>query len=1338
VSNTANGSYRTIGSGNWLNNQASPPIWQRFNGSAWVTSNSPSYNTTNNVYIRNGHTVSSGGSWGDSVNMLINSGGTFNANHSGTMGSIHVYDGGELHVNAAMSNNGTFEVEDNATVVINNQYGNGSETIPSLWNGTEIFHPSSIFIFNNFDCADDYLIPNNTSISSNTFNSYSAVFGTIIIDFGTNLSGSDDWTLLDNGVTVNMAHGDLIFRSTSSGADMRIATTGTVTSGIGGDFIVEDVYDNTQSITFKTSGLMNFTIQGDMELNAATTRIHAGSAGTGTTVNINGDLRITPSAALIMNPSSATGPYAKIYLKGDVEVAGSALLTNGNSQEQGEFYFSGIGDGLTDATTQTIDIASTSSIENRYMTFYVENDSYVKLIHRDFELGTNSAMEVNFGGTLDFGFSGSTALNVATSGSQTGTIFSSRSGSTLKITSPDGINTSTGSIGNVQTTASNRNFNQTANFYYIGKQNQVTGDALSVGSSVKNVYVILDNDNLELRLTNRTGISNGGKLEIQRGIVIGEEAGVHDNDFYGPDGQLVMTGGEYRISTITSDQLNDHLPQLRKYSSYSLTGGTIHLNGSNAIQILSGVPNYNNLAYSGNNTLAAGPPLPPQPYNYKGVSSATTIVNNITISENAIVDVENNTFGGSTTNLILKDNARYVTAGTGTKPDATGNYSFEPNTTIEFNNDGGFESIRLTNPVPSYANIVVSGNNVGTTADGTGPNSFIQFQANGSFTVTGSGTFKHSNSNGFSGNINTAVSNTNNPTIELLDNSTIEYAGADQIITPFTAEYKNLTVSGTGTKSLGHPTDISVGEDLNIVASSLNIDSAEAITVDEAVVVTGGSMTIEDSGSLVQINESNTNSGNITVKRHSFVKNYDYVYWSAPIAGFNTNNLFQNTSSNIFFWDPIVSNIPYGGSGQGYWLDASNQIMTIGRGYIARAPAYGTITLDETIFENGSPNNGTITLNVSRGTDPSSDDDDWNLLGNPYPSSISAFEFLEENTNLDGFINLWTHGIPPLDTAPDPFYENNNGFNYDADDYIAYNGTGTTCSPNDNMICFDGFIAAGQGFMVNTIDGPQSTMLPISFTNAMRSKTYDNSNFFRSSNSETNDNTPVEEEKHRIWLDLASETNGVDRIVIGYVTNATTGRDCLYDAISSNKAGLQNFYSIIDAKPFVIQGRGLPFSDTDMIPLGFKCIAQDNYTIAINAVDGLFYDQTIYLKDNDLGISHNLTTSPYTFTSEVGEFNNRFEIVFTPTALSVHEQQLTANDISIIERVDGTVEFKVSKNLNISTVEILDVLGRQIYKVSGSHSTEVYNFTNLSKAAYIAKVTLSNGQVISKKAIKQY
>jgi hypothetical protein len=161
----------------------------------------------------------------------------------------------------------------------------------------------------------------------------------------------------------------------------------------------------------------------------------------------------------------------------------------------------------------------------------------------------------------------------------------------------------------------------------------------------------------------------------------------------------------------------------------------------------------------------------------------------------------------------------------------------------------------------------------------------------------------------------------------------------------------------------------------------------------------------------------------------------------------------------------------------------------------------------------------------------------------------------------------------------------------------------------------------------------------------------------------------------------------------------------------------------------------------EVIPLGFNTSIEEAtlYTISIHTTEGDFMGENdIFIIDYDLNIIHNLKISDYNFTSDKGEFNERFEIVFTPEALSINDNTITANDISITELSNGEVQIKVSEQYTIDHVDILDILGRQVYSLNGSGSTEVYNLSKLSKAAYIAKVTLSNGQFISKKAIKQH
>ena len=250
----------------------------------------------------------------------------------------------------------------------------------------------------------------------------------------------------------------------------------------------------------------------------------------------------------------------------------------------------------------------------------------------------------------------------------------------------------------------------------------------------------------------------------------------------------------------------------------------------------------------------------------------------------------------------------------------------------------------------------------------------------------------------------------------------------------------------------------------------------------------------------------------------------------------------------------------------------------------------------------------------------------------------------------------------------------------------------------------------------------------------MRNKSYDNSEFFRVTENRSTENRSFD--KHRIWLDFVSNDQSTNRILVGFADGATDGRDRMYDAISDN----QSFYSLIGNKSFAIQGRGLPFNDNDIIPVGLKINSGGSHYIAIAEIDGMFEteNQIIYLKDNESGYIHNLVEAPYSFNSDAGTFNNRFEIVFRPNTLSVDEHISNTNSLSIIELDNNNVMFKLdSGNVTITDVEIINLLGKTVYKFKGSSNTETFNLSNLSSSTFIAKVTLSNGQTITKKGVKK-
>ena len=493
----------------------------------------------------------------------------------------------------------------------------------------------------------------------------------------------------------------------------------------------------------------------------------------------------------------------------------------------------------------------------------------------------------------------------------------------------------------------------------------------------------------------------------------------------------------------------------------------------------------------------------------------------------------------------------------------------------------------------------------------------------------------------------------------------------------------------------------------NIEACSVVVNTGSNVTINSGhTFITNGSVTTNGSGvftvnnnaALRQIDPSVVNVGNIIVKRNSAsMVRLDYTAWSSPVVGQQLQAFSPNTLAGRFY-QYLFTGTTTATSYQS--VTATNNFIT-GKGYMIRAANDWPLT--PTIFNGqftGVPTNGNVSQSIGIG---------YNLLGNPYASPIDARAFLTSNPSI-GTVYFWTHSVAAIGSA----YPQNN--------YASYTTLGGTASAAGGAVP-NGTIQTGQGFFINA-----SAAGTANFFNTQRVNASVSTQFFKSSNEiSSNEQT----EKHRIWLNLNDSTNSYNQILVGYTDNATSGFDNTIDGKVFDTSNTM-LYSIINDSEFVIQGKGLPFTDTDEVPLGLKATTAGNYVISLENVDGLFAVQNIFLKDKVANSIHDIKLAPYSFSTTEGVFNNRFAIVYQNSALS-NETFVSNESITVFTKDD---KIQINATSEIAAVQVYDILGRSIYnyKNCNEKSVIISNLTSKNQTL-IVKVVLKNGETFIKKII---
>ncbi len=485
------------------------------------------------------------------------------------------------------------------------------------------------------------------------------------------------------------------------------------------------------------------------------------------------------------------------------------------------------------------------------------------------------------------------------------------------------------------------------------------------------------------------------------------------------------------------------------------------------------------------------------------------------------------------------------------------------------------------------------------------------------------------------------------------------------------------------------------------VAGATTIESARTLTIaaNGSLTLSGnltmdGNITIESSasgtGSLLD-NGNISGGGTATVQR--FISGGDplqYHYFSSPLSAV-PSSLYrlvpgESPNPNFYWYNENFDNIDllYG------WqlVGASYGNLQVGLGYTYAFSRDYTFNMT-----GGGFNTGNQSIAITHNSNNGALLDGWNLVGNPYPSALSAEDLLTANASvIDGTVYFWDD-------------DGTEGTGYSSDDYATWNLAGAIgSSSGSGSKVPDGFIANGQGFFVHKTSGtPASENL--NFTNSMRR--IGNGQFFK--------NAPTDDVM-RIRLSLTNDAEKLyNEALIVFINEATDGHDHFFDGRKNKGNPDIAFYSLLDNNEYAIQSFKPLSNKTNNVkevPMGYSVSKDGTYSFNSVQFENIASDFDVYLEDKLEKKTINLKVQNYSFATVKGTYNDRFVLRFNYKNENTNSAPILREKLANISTLeDESFGYKVSENA-FGDVDVNDELSYTARLVGGGNLPSWLNFNN--------------------------
>ena len=502
-----------------------------------------------------------------------------------------------------------------------------------------------------------------------------------------------------------------------------------------------------------------------------------------------------------------------------------------------------------------------------------------------------------------------------------------------------------------------------------------------------------------------------------------------------------------------------------------------------------------------------------------------------------------------------------------------------------------------------------------------------------------------------------------------------------------------------------------------------------SLTQAQDLTLSGGSLTIERTGSLTMTGNFTNNSGTVTLNSDanefaiikvggSATGNITYNRWvnavgsnewdliGSPVDGLSISD-FANT--NTSGTSPLATNgdqyaIGYYDNSADEWTNytsgtiggASN--FDIGKGYQMGTDSGATLAFTGTIattdqlqaVQDYSGASGRI----------------WNLVANPYPIYLNA------NTPADGSNNfLSVNGTTTMHDTYVAIY----GYDADGSGFSIYNNSSSAT-----------YIAPGQAFMVAADNASAGTS--VSMTEAMQTTT-GGDDFISGDNME---NTEV-------VIKLFNGDNELDSTKLFFDEGLTLGLDPGWDAghYNDNAALMTRLVEEDAGYGMAINAMGLDAMENVVIPLVINQSAGQEFRVNLHTAT--IPDPNVYLEDVEEGTFTNLYEGDFVLTP-VSDLEGVGRFFIHMSADTMSNEDVSTSLLNAYKEVNAsfiTIEGLATQT-NETKVSLYNILGREVLSttLNNNMNTQTISTVGLSSGIYVIELESGTDRLTKKLLIQ--